>query len=369
MRRRIGVAIFVCLAVVAGVLWWLQARSASTSPVGVFGSGFIEATGVSISPEVGGRIVSISKGEGDEVTPGELLVKLDDSLLKAQMQQAAAALGVSQSAFEQATAVRKQASAASEGANKIWQDMLEVRANPLEIDAQITQAQNQLDAAELALKYQKDTTGTLRNAEVISFTLAFAGQQRDAAQKALQSLINIKNNPQSLNSGVDQAYSAYQTALAALDVADKAVNVAGKQIDQSQSAMNVIQVQLGKTMLTSPISGTVTARNAEPAEIAQPGFPILSITNLADVTLTAFVRESSLGQVRIGGDAVVSVDSFPGRTFSGKIIFISPQMEFTPKNIRTVGDRETTVFAVKIKLANPEQKLKPGMPADMTILY
>jgi RND family efflux transporter MFP subunit len=249
----------------------------------------------------------------------------------------------------------------------LWQDMVDLKNNPLEIDSQITQAQNQLDLADLALKYQRDTTGTLRNPEVISWNLAFANQQRDAAQKALQSLLNIKNNPQSIIASLDQAYNNYQTGLAALSVADKTVATAGKQVEQARSSINVIQVQLNKTTLTSPISGMVTARNAEPGEVAQPGTPILNVTDLSEVTLTAYVSESALGQVKVGQTASVSVDSYPGQTFAGKITFISPEMEFTPKNIRTVGDRETTVFAVKIKLPNPEQKLKPGMPADATI--
>jgi HlyD family secretion protein len=130
----------------------------------------------------------------------------------------------------------------------------------------------------------------------------------------------------------------------------------------------VIKVQLSKLSSVSPISGVVAAQHAEVGEIAQPGFPILTITELEEVTLTAYVPESKIGLVKLGQEALVSVDSYPGQSFSGKVVYISPRALFTPRNIQLEEEREKMVFAVKIKLANPEQKLKPGMPADAVIL-
>jgi len=112
----------------------------------------------------------------------------------------------------------------------------------------------------------------------------------------------------------------------------------------------------------------VAARHAEVGEIAQPGASILTITQLADVTLTAYVPESKIGLVKLGQKALVSVDSYPGETFSGTISYISPRALFTPKNVQLKEEREKMVFAVKISLANPGQKLKPGMPADTRIV-
>ena len=102
--------------------------------------------------------------------------------------------------------------------------------------------------------------------------------------------------------------------------------------------------------------------------IAQPGTPLLTVTRLDEVTLTAYVPERSLGLVKLGQEVQVSVDSYPDEYFTGTVVYISPNALFTPKNIQLKEEREKMVFAVKISLPNPEQKLKPGMPADARIL-
>lgn len=101
--------------------------------------------------------------------------------------------------------------------------------------------------------------------------------------------------------------------------------------------------------------------------MTQPGFSIITLSELDPVTLTVYIPENKIGLVKLGQAASVTIDSYPGQSFTGKVTFISPQAEFTPKNVQTVEERAKTVFATKISLSNPEQKLKPGMPADATI--
>jgi HlyD family secretion protein len=111
----------------------------------------------------------------------------------------------------------------------------------------------------------------------------------------------------------------------------------------------------------------VAARYAEVGEIAKSGASILTITELDEVTLTGYVPESKIGLVKLGQKVLVSVDSYPKDSFSGKVIYISPEAQFTPANVQLKEEREKTVFAVKIRLDNPDQKLKPGMSADARI--
>ena len=94
---------------------------------------------------------------------------------------------------------------------------------------------------------------------------------------------------------------------------------------------------------------------------------MLTVTNLDTVTLTIYVPETQIGQIKIGEAIPVAVDSFPGKTFTGTVIFINTQAEFTPRNVQTKSERVNTVFAVKLQLANPDFDLKPGMPADATL--
>ena len=185
--------------------------------------------------------------------------------------------------------------------------------------------------------------------------------RRDNAETALNSLLSIRDNPQTINAAVDQAETAYQMAIADLKAATR-------QVEQAQASLQLVRVQLDKLIASSPIAGVVATRNGEVGEIARPGTPVLTVTDLSEVTLTAYVPEGKIGLVKLGQKAFVSVDSYPGESFTGDVIFISPRALFTPGNIQLKEEREKTVFAVKIKLDNKEQKLKPGMSADTMIV-
>jgi HlyD family secretion protein len=89
-----------------------------------------------------------------------------------------------------------------------------------------------------------------------------------------------------------------------------------------------------------------------------------TVIDLKQVWVMAYVSEINLGKVKLGQEGKVKVDSFPEKEFIGKVTYISPEAEFTPKNIQTKEERVTLVFGVKIELDNPDQELKLGMPAD-----
>ena len=406
-RKKIGLIVFV-VTIIAGVgLWWSFGSASSESSSDILTSGFIEARDVAIASEVGGRIVDITTSEGDRVEAGVLLVKLDDSLLKAQDQQAEANVELARAYLQQAIVSRG-------GAKKAWENALDVQSNPLELEAKIIAAQGELEMADLNLIRVKDIESDWRvpaaeirrdtarkvlenflkaehtigmgsgydrraktlpaegNMAVAELNLAYEKQlekfwsvpaaelRRDIAESALENLLAIRDNPQEINAAVDQAYSAYRTAVAAVEAVER-------QVEQAEASRKIIEVQLSKLTCSSPVSGVVAAQHAEVGEIAKPGVPILTITELEEVTLTAYVLESKIGLVKLGQEALVSVDSYPEESFTGEVTYISPRALFTPRNIQLKEEREKMVFSVKIRLANPEQKLKPGMPADALI--
>jgi HlyD family secretion protein len=98
-----------------------------------------------------------------------------------------------------------------------------------------------------------------------------------------------------------------------------------------------------------------------------PGVALLTLADLSDVTLTVYVPEPDIDTISVGQNVNVFVDTFPGEPFTGHITFINSEAEFTPKNVQTKEERINTVFAVKIKLDNEDQRLKPGMPADAVL--
>jgi hypothetical protein len=196
------------------------------------------------------------------------------------------------------------------------------------------------------------------------------------AETALNDLLLLRNDPQVAQIKVAQAKAAYQTALAQIGVAQAQLEIlkpgarseqiamAEAQVKQAEASLAALQVQRDQHTLVAPLDGWVVEQPAHEGEMATPSATLLTLADLNHLTLTVYVTEPKVGQVAIGQTVPVFVDAFPGQPFTGYITFISDQAEFTPRNIQTKEERANTVFAVKIKLDNLDQQLKPGMPAD-----
>ena len=150
--------------------------------------------------------------------------------------------------------------------------------------------------------------------------------------------------------------------------AEAAVAQAQANLDQAEAALQVIDTQLEKYTVYAPAAGVVLTLNIEVGEIVTPGSTALVTGNLDPVKLTVYIPEDRYGGVYLGQEVEVSVDSFPEEKFIGKVTRISDKAEFTPRNVQTVEGRRSTVYGVDIVVPNPDQKLKPGMPADVTFL-
>jgi HlyD family secretion protein len=209
--------------------------------------------------------------------------------------------------------------------------------------------------------------------------VAMAQAARDGAQAALEDLLAIRENPQELDIQVDTAKAQYERAEAAVQAAQaqlealkagatpEQIAVAEAQVKQAQAAADLLRVQLDKMTLTAPTSGLVMERTVHRGEMAAAGATLVTIANLDEVTLTIYIPEDEIGKVKVGQMVEVSVDSFPGKVFEGRVNYIASEAEFTPKNVQTKKERVNMVFAVKVKIPNPEHELKPGMPADAVI--
>lgn len=119
--------------------------------------------------------------------------------------------------------------------------------------------------------------------------------------------------------------------------------------------------------IRTPIDGVVLVRAAEPGEVATTGGTMLVVGDLSVVTLTVYLPETNYGQVYLGQELPVTVDSFPGEVFSGTVTHIANEAEFTPRNAQSIQSRRNTVYAVRLTILNPTLALKPGMPADVRI--
>jgi len=377
-------------------------------------SGTIEAKKVTVVVEVGGQISTLAVREGDQVTAGTVLAQLDTTFLDAQIARAQAGVdaarahlaqvraGARAEEVEQARAALAQALATRDGAAQALKNAQAIREQPQELDAQIaqaraqlaaaqaavTQAENQVQAAKIAReRYRGATSLEDRAAFQIADSqtrAAEAGVQaaraaRDGAQVALDLLLAMRANPIQLNAQLHAAQASYDQSVAAVEIAQanldrvlagatqEQIAMAEAQVLQAEATLEQLYVQRDKMTLRAPIAGIVTALPVRVGENVQPGAPLLTLTNLDTVQLTLYVPETQIGRVKVEQRVRVTVDGLPGRTFEGKVHFIASQAEFTPTTVQTKEERAKTVFMVKVRLANPDHVLKPGMPADAII--
>ena len=259
------------------------------------------------------------------------------------------------------------------------EDVAAARALVKQAEGQVDAAQAQVDQAQAQLDKLNNspTAEDLANAEA---ALAQARAQHAGAQQALQSLRNMRENPLEILAQVHTAEAVYHQAEAAVEAAQaqlallkagptpEEMAAAEANVKQAEAALDALRVQSEKMTIRAPLDGLVVNRSIEPGEIASPGATLLRLANLDQVKLTIFVAETQIARVQLGQSVDVAVDAFPGRTFKGKVAFIAHEAEFTPRNVQTQEQRVNLVFAVKVSLDNPDYLLKPGMPADATIV-
>ena len=151
------------------------------------------------------------------------------------------------------------------------------------------------------------------------------------------------------------------------DEAKGALDVAEAALRQAKAVEDVAKIALSEAIVSAPVTGTVILKAMEAGELVNTGAAIVTLADLSKIYLTVYVPEKDVGRVKLVQSVEIMVDSYPEEKFTGKVIYISPQAEFTPKYIQTKEERVTQVFGVKIEVSNPQLKLKPGLPADAII--
>ena len=220
-------------------------------------------------------------------------------------------------------------------------------------------AQIVLDDVKLALEdAQKEYDDALTTDGAVDVMEA-----RSNAVIAQEIYDNALDNLRALQTGADSQQ---------VTIASKASNQAKTALDQAQTAVKtaeanlaLLDTQIKKLTVYAPMDGAILTRNVEPGEFVQPGAAAMTIANLNDLTITVYIPEDQYGKISLGQKATVTVDSFSGETFNAEVVHIADQAEFTPRNVQTVEGRSATVYAIKLKVTDPEGKLKIGMPADV----
>ncbi|MCK9433087.1 MAG: efflux RND transporter periplasmic adaptor subunit [Candidatus Omnitrophica bacterium] len=139
------------------------------------------------------------------------------------------------------------------------------------------------------------------------------------------------------------------------------------EIQKLQASLDLAETRLGFANLVSPLNGFILVKSSLSGEVVQVGTPVFTCVDLNDIWVTGYINEKDLGRVKLNQDAVVTTDSYPGKTYKAKLSYISGQAEFTPKYIQTTEERVKYVYRVKVRVDNSSLDLKPGMPADAYI--
>jgi HlyD family secretion protein len=146
--------------------------------------------------------------------------------------------------------------------------------------------------------------------------------------------------------------------------AERQVELAQANIHNAKEALKLARIVLHYTTLNAPFDGVITVRQAELGEIMVPGTPVVTLADLDHIWMRAYINETDIGKIRLDQAAAVKTDTYPGKTYKGRVSFISSAAEFTPKSVETHAERVTLVYRIKIDIDNPTHELVPGMPVD-----
>lgn len=317
-------------------------RQIALRPAG--GSGVVEGTEVDIVSRISSRIVKVRVKEGDKVKAGEVLVELDcrenQALLAAAESRLIAAQSSAAAAQSQVNAALGSAQAATAG----------VKANRAQAQA-----------------LQANREATSRQARRIEQLQGKGGATASDLDQVTTQVKNLSDQIRALEAQTSAARGQAAAARAGAQVAHKQAEVALAAITAAKAEVERTRTLVEECRLTAPLSGRVQTRAYEPGEVVLPGTRILTVVALDEVKTIFYIPNRELAAAAPQRSVTVIADAYPGQRFSGAIVSISSEAEFTPRNVQTREDRDRLVYAVEVRVPNPEGKLRPGMPVEVTI--
>jgi multidrug resistance efflux pump len=365
--------IVLVLAALAAALTWHQVR-----PRPLVVSGHIEADEIRVGSRVGGRVKEVLVVEGETVTKGQPLVRLEPYDLAQRLAEAQARLasagarwqmlsaGFRPEEVDRAKALRDQSSAA----------YAEAMAGPRKQEIEEARASLRLAQAELELadiEYRRSES--LLAAKAISRE---AYDQHASRRRVAQATLEAREHRlKMLEEGTRQEQKAQ--AKANLDAKDaewrlfragyrgEEIAEAKAQLDAANADVDAIGQQLAELEILAPLDATIEALELQPGDLVVANAPVISLLDASHMWVRLYVPQRYLGQMSLGQSWELRVDEYPGRLFHGRVSFIARQGEFTPGNVQTPEERGKQVFRVKIQLDDGYDVLRPGMSAELTL--
>ncbi len=327
MRKRI-IPLLILVIVAAAVIVFYSRWTAHKPPGNILTiSGNIETHESLVGFKVQGRIRELPVQEGQFVREGDLLARLDTGDYVQQVR------------IDEASVRSQEANLALALAGTRSQ---EIKA----AEAALFDAKADLELKKVEFR---------RNQNLYESNAVVSAEARDTAETSLKRSEAV----------YEQRNQTYRELVEGTRAEQIAINRAN--LDTARQSLELSRIRLSYASLYAPKTGLVTVRQAELGEVMLPGSPVVTIADIDHLWLRGYINETDLGRVRWGQSATIRTDAFRGRAYHGRVSFISPEAEFTPKSVETHKERVTLVYRIKIDLENPNHELKPGMPADAEI--
>ena len=323
-----AVAVLFAAAVAYGLWLFLQPEG---MPAGLAsGNGRIEAVEIDIATKTAGRVEEILVNEGDFVSAGQVLARMDTDALHAQLKQAEA-----------------QKQQAVIGVETARQQVLQREAERQSALSLVAQREAERDVArkQLSRSEELEARGTTSQQVLDTDRARFEGA----------------------NAAVSAAKAQVAAAEAAIATAKAQVVNAQAAVDAAAATIERIEADIRDSTLRSPRDGRVQFRVAQPGEVLGAGGRVLNMVDLSDVYMTFFLPTEAAGRVRIGTDVRIVLDALPQYVIPAKVTFVADVAQFTPKTVETASERQKLMFRVKAQIPPSLLKkyirdVKTGLP-------
>jgi HlyD family secretion protein len=322
MKKNVLTQIFAYLSI---AILFISCNDNDTQRIDATGT--IEAVEIRIAPKVGAHVSNIFIEEGSSVREGDTLVVLDHSYFDIQLRQAMAGIELAEA----------QLNLMLQGAR----------------DEDIRSAEEGLRQAEAHLQIARED---FRRVENLYEASSMSKKQLDDAE-ARHTV----------------ATAQYNTARQNLEKVRNLFRPEERQaqrarLEQAKATAELLSKNIEDSYIVSPVNGVITNKIVERGELVRQGTPVAVVSKLDTVRLMIYLSTVDVGRIRLGQDVDVTIDAYHDKRFTGIITYISPSSEFTPRNIQTKEERVKQVFGVRVEIPNPDGVLKPGLPADASVV-
>lgn len=379
MRKLILFLLLISFALGLGAVWYVSYVLKRPKKGILTLHGWVEGTEITLSSQVTGDIIKLPVDEGYEVKKGDLIAQIDSDQVQAQVDAAKAEVEKTNERLRMAMNDVSVLESKVKGA-EIALDLTRSQsaAKIREAEAAVAAMIKRLHQAEYNFERAKKDYYRFkpllekkkiseRRMDSVEEIYKVAGAKVEQAKKDLEKSRATLSLARTTITEIRLRENQLETLNRELVRAKTEVEIARAALESARARKKEVVATLDDTFIRSPVDGTIIEKFVELGEHVVPGTPVVLVINLDDLYIKTYVEQIDIGKIRYNDKASIYVDSFPDKTFEGKVTFIAPKAEFTPRDVQMDEHRSRIVYRVEVGIANPEGLIKPGMPADIEI--